>query len=87
MKAHEVDGSAEIVWNYPEIGTGTEPADELWIVVMRVRAISDLILSFDGNRNGWVVSGRFPKTDGSGLEIREVAFVPEWDNAQPFDAV
>jgi len=64
-------------WNYPRIGTCGEPCDILRVSLCRVRAVPDLLLKFDGERNGWVIGGSFRSADGDDFEFREVAFVPE----------
>jgi len=78
----DVSGSANISWNYPEIGTGKGKPDTLRISIIRVRAIPDLIIAFDGDRDGWSISGSFP--NGDDFEIREVGFIPEFDDTEPF---
>jgi hypothetical protein len=73
-----VSGTESIDWQYPRIGTCGEPIDTLRISLLRTRAIEDIIIGFDGERNGWVISGSFPNEAGDDFELREVAFVPEW---------
>jgi hypothetical protein len=46
------------------------------LTVGRVRAIPDLLIKFDGERNGYVLGGSFATDDG-GFEFREVAFIHE----------
>lgn len=75
-----INGSGTVDWSYPKIGTCGEPCDTLRISICRTRAIDDLILSFDGVRNGWVISGSFRK--GEDYEIREVGFISEWDSEE-----
>lgn len=62
---------------YPRIGTCGEPMDCVRITISRVRAIDDLILRFDGTRDGWSICGSFRTSDGMDFELREVAFIPE----------
>jgi hypothetical protein len=66
-------------WDYPRIGTCGEPCDILRVSLCRVRAVPDLLLKFDGVRNGWVVGGSFRTADGYDFEFKEVAFIPEDD--------
>ena len=76
--SHEVEkGNQEILWNYPNIGTCGEPIDLIQIVIMRVRAIPDIYIGFDGERNGFTIQGWFKK--GEEDEMKEVAFIPEND--------
>jgi len=71
------EGNREIFWQGPRIGTCGEPVDKLRIGLGRVRAIDDLIVGFDGERDGWVIGGSFRTRDGSDFEFHEVEFVPE----------
>ena len=66
-------------WEYPEIGTCGKPCDILRVSLCRVRAVPDLLLKFDGERNGWVVGGSFRTAAGDDFEFKEVAFIPEDD--------
>lgn len=68
-----------VYWDYPGIGTGGQPVDKLRISLSRVRCIPDLLLSYDGNRNGWVISGTFYTKDMDGFQDKEVAFIPDAD--------
>lgn len=80
----EIEGSGEVVWAYPRIGTCGEPSDQIRLSIMRVRAIPDLLISFDGERNGWVISGQFFSDDLTTDDgVRELAFVPEYDESEP----
>ena len=68
-----------IAWSYPDIGTCGNECDILRVILLRARAVPDLLLKFDGERNGWVVGGSFRKAVGDDFEFREVAFIPEDD--------
>lgn len=68
-----------VSWEYPEIGTCGKPCDILRVSLCRVRAVPDLLLKFDGERNGWVLGGSFRTADGDDFEFKEVAFIPEDD--------
>jgi len=65
--------------NYPNIGTCGNDMDSVRICMLRTRAIPDLIIQFDGERNGYVISGSFYNKDQTDLEIKEVAFISEDD--------
>jgi len=73
------EGDREVFWQGPRIGTCGEPVDKLRIGLGRVRVIPDLIVGFDGERNGWVIGASFRTEDGGDFDFREVAFVPEDD--------
>ena len=73
------DGYGVVFWQGPRIGTCGEPVDKLMIGMGRVRAIPDLIVGFDGERDGWTIGASFRTEDGDDFEFREVAFVPEND--------
>jgi hypothetical protein len=66
-----------ISWDYPQIGTCGEGLDVLRISLCRVRAINDLLIQFDGERNGWVIGGSFRTAAGDDFEFKEVAFIHE----------
>ena len=66
-------------WDYPEIGTCGQPCDILRVCMSRTRAVPDLLLKFDGERDGWVIGGSFRTADGNDFEFKEVAFIPEDD--------
>ena len=66
-----------IDWMYPAIGTCGNPIDKLRIALCRVRAVPDLIIGFDGERNGWTIGGSFRTSAGDDFEFREVAFIPQ----------
>ena len=72
-----ISGDTNVNWMYPTIGTCGEPVQNLRISVCRVRAIPDIIVGFDGNRDGWVICGSFRTKEGDDFEYKEVAFIPE----------
>lgn len=64
---------------YP--GTGTEPdvVDAIQIELMHVRAARDIRVTYDFERDGWVVSAHVdPELEG---EWVEKSFIPAWENA------
>ena len=73
------NGDRDVFWQGPRIGTCGDPVDKIRIGLGRVRVIPDLVVGFDGNRNGWVIGASFRTEDGGAFEFREVAFVPEDD--------
>lgn len=73
------EGPKIIFWQGPRIGTCGQLIDTLRIVFGRVRAIPDIIIGFDGERNGWIIYGSFRTKDEEDFELREVAFIPEDD--------
>ena len=66
-------------WEYPDIGTCGKPCDILHVSLFRVRAVPDLLLKFDGERDGWVIGGSFRTTAGDDFEFKEIAFIPAND--------
>jgi len=46
---------------------------------MRCRSVPDLLLKFDGIRNGWIIGGSFRTESGEDFEFKEIAFIPEQD--------
>ena len=64
-------------WAFPQIGTCGQPCDTLRVSIDRTRAIPDLLLRFDGERDGWVIGGSFRNADDTDFEFREVGFIPE----------
>lgn len=77
------DNSASFNWLYPRIGTCGEPMDNFRLSISRCRAIPDLIIRFDGERDGWSICGSFPTYDGDDFQIQEVAFIPEFEDDEP----
>ena len=71
------EGDKSIFLQGHRIGTCGEPIDKLKIKIGRTRAVPDLIVGFDGVRNGWTIGGSFRTADGQDFEFREVAFVHE----------
>ncbi len=67
----------QINWSYPSIGTCGEPIDTLRVSIDRTRYIPDILLRFDGNRDGYVIGGSFWSEETNDFEFREVAFIPE----------
>lgn len=63
-------------WYYPRIGTCDDPIDSLRIEISRVRVIPDLIVMFDGTRNGWVLGASF-RVNENDFEFKELRFIPE----------
>ncbi len=53
-KQIEVDGTAWINWNYPEI-YDRDKQDSLRICLYHTRAANDLTVKFDSERNGYVL--------------------------------
>jgi len=86
MAIIEADGDNLIFWNYPEIYGAAEPVDRLRIALVHVRAAKDLIVSFDSDRDGWVVAVEKTFDDAFGGSCEgfdppvfvEVAFVSAW---------
>lgn len=44
-----------VYWSYPNIGTCGDEVTKLSLVVWRVRAIPDLVIGFDGTRDGFTI--------------------------------
>lgn len=65
------EGDKTVYWQGARIGTCGEPVDTVRLCISRCRAIPDLIIGFDGERDGWVVSV------DRGDELVEAAFIPE----------
>jgi hypothetical protein len=75
MQTTSVEGSELgpytcIFWS-PKIGTCGEPIDKLEINFSRTRCIPNLVVGFDGERNGFTV-GFFDQDI-----FREISFLPE----------
>lgn len=66
-----------INWQPENIGTCGNPCDILRILCLRVRAVPDLLIKFDGNRDGFVIGGSFYNSETDDFEFREVAFIHE----------
>lgn len=67
-----------LYWSYPRIGVGTEPMDKVRIDLQHTRAVNDIILSYDGMTDCWVISGSF--CDGHGdFEIKPIATIKNDD--------
>ena len=80
--AQSLQGSATVHWDYPRIGTCGEPIDTLRLIISRTRVIPDLIIGFDGERDGWVIYRDLVSADGLTSERKEVAFIiPEGGSA------
>ena len=77
--------TANIEWSYPRIGTCGEPMDGIRINLSRTRAVNDLIVRFDGEKDAWILYGSFPTQDGDDFEERPVGIIPEWDDSKPYD--
>jgi len=66
-----------VFWQGIRIGSCGQPIDLFRLGIGRVRAISDILIGFDGERNGWVIFGSFYTPNGDDIEIKEVHFIPE----------
>jgi len=79
MKTVEVEGTASIVWSYPNI---YETPDHLRLGLSHLRAADDLRISYSSERDGWVIeqASKFEWEDGEDLDEdwQEVAFVQAW---------
>jgi hypothetical protein len=78
----DAHGDCQVNWMYPLMYSG-EGRSRLRISLFAVRAADDLIIEFDGPRNGWVIRmDRFAaephEFDEPVEEAAEVAFVPAW---------
>lgn len=63
------------------IGTCGEPKDCISIGIARVRAIFDLVVQFDGERDGWAVGRQ--QWEGDDWTFLELAFIPNDDLEWP----
>lgn len=70
------EGNKSIFWQGPRIGTCGNPVDRLRVSLGRVMAIDDLIVGYDGDRDGWSVGASFRTLDGDDFECRELYFIP-----------
>lgn len=71
-------GDQEVWWMYPDINHGKdENVDKLTICVFRVRAIPDIVIGFDGKRDGYVI-GKYDYTSDTTKEFKEIAFISEY---------
>lgn len=82
----EVEGTAYIDWSYPNIYASKDRLDRLHIGLSHVRAADDLVIEYDGDRDGWVIRmDRTRRMDGWSEVVEEaveVAFIPAW-NEEP----
>ena len=69
------EGDKTVYWQGARIGTCGEPVDMVRLCISRCRAIPDLIIGFDGERDGWVLKADVMEGDES--VRKEVAFIPE----------
>lgn len=71
------EGSHEIVWSYPNVGTCGNPVDKLSIEVLRVAHVPTLVVGFDLNRYGWSVGENYFETpESENYAYRELRFIP-----------
>lgn len=77
MTTYATPPSLAIATPYPRIGTCGEPVDLIRLTLERPRAIPDLLVGFDGERNGWVIGASFRTPDGDDFTFRELHFIPE----------
>lgn len=78
--------TARIVWMYPNIYPEEKTLDSITISLCHVRAVSNIKIEFDGNRNGYVIKMDKIKDMGEYIEVvkedDEVAFIPAWNEEE-----
>lgn len=68
-----------VTFNYPSVGTCGEEVELFRICLTRVMCIPDLIIGFDGIRDGWTIGGSFSVDSDERFEFKEIVFIPRGD--------